>query len=71
MKKKFLILAAVAVSGLAAFVASNVNGIEKDANAGYCEASNGDESLYCEGPGSCSGKYKLHKFSCPYQEVNK
>ena len=42
MKKKILILAAVAVSGLAAVVASNFNKFEKDAEAGckYYEERN-------------------------------
>lgn len=74
MKKKLLILAAVAVSGLAAVVASNTNKVfsnnEADAEE-PCEIDGPLLTYTCSGPGECSLEGKYGKFYCTQVEVNK
>lgn len=73
MKKKIIILAAIAVSGLAAVVASNTNDIfiNSDADA-MCEIKHGSTVvLACEGNGQCTVSKMGYTLTCDGTQVNK
>ena len=72
MKKKILILAAVAVSGLAAAVASNTNNKVFETSDAYadCELSGGSYTLWCSGSGQCAKKKFGHEFKCDSKEMS-